>query len=167
MSPRVARPVVGPVPQRSARPRSGVPGVPQWSDARAVVPTVSRPGSLVPSSGHRFWRGCFALAAAGVLALSLMPPGPADLSGFGWDKSNHLIAFGVLGVLAHLGWPQRPGRVIACLLGFGALIEVLQGLTDYRTAEWFDLVADGAGLAVARLLLAALPRPGGTGRDGR
>lgn len=158
--------MVGPAPQRSARRDGAGPGVRPSADVRVLVPTVTRPDALVPPSGHRFWRVCLALAVAGVLVLSLLPPGSADLSGFGWDKSNHLFAFGVLGVLAHLGWPQRPGRVIVCLIGFGALIEVLQSMTGYRTAEWFDLVADGAGLAAARLVLAVLPRPGAPRGDG-
>jgi VanZ family protein len=56
-------------------------------------------------------------------------------------------------VLAALGcWSYRDRTVpvLAGLLAYGALIEVLQALTPYRMAEWTDLFADGvagAGLA--------------------
>jgi hypothetical protein len=38
------------------------------------------------------------------------------------------------------------------LLAYGGAIELLQGLTDYRTAEWLDWGADAIGLALASML---------------
>ncbi len=75
-----------------------------------------------------------------------MPP-TQHLPSTGWDKANHALAFAGLAVLGLAAYLARAARVLAGLLAFGALIEVLQSLTGYRTAEWFDLLADGAGLA--------------------
>jgi VanZ family protein len=42
--------------------------------------------------------------------------------------------------------------VLAALLAYGGLIEILQSLTPYRSAEWADLLADGLGLAIGLLV---------------
>ena len=39
-------------------------------------------------------------------------------------------------------------RIGIGLIAFGALIESCQGLVSYRSAEWLDIVADAAGIAV-------------------
>lgn len=96
------------------------------------------------SPAQRRW--AFWLCAASVLALCLMPPAQ-HLPSTGWDKANHALAFAVLAVLGLAAYPARAARVLLGLLAFGALIELLQSLTGYRTAEWLDLVADAAGLA--------------------
>jgi VanZ family protein len=83
---------------------------------------------------------------ASVLALCLMPP-VQHLPSTGWDKANHALAFAVLAVLGLPAYPARAAAVLLGLLAFGALIELLQSLTGYRTTEWLDLVADGAGVA--------------------
>lgn len=90
-------------------------------------------------------RWAFWLCMAAVLALCLMPPAQ-HLPSTGWDKANHALAFAVLAVLGLVAYPTRAARVLLGLLAFGAAIEVLQSLTGYRTAEWLDLLADGAGV---------------------
>lgn len=82
---------------------------------------------------------------AAVLALCLMPPAQ-HLPSTGWDKTNHALAFAVLAVLGLYAYTARTARVLLGLLAFGALIEVLQSLTGYRSAEWLDLLADAVGL---------------------
>ena len=86
-----------------------------------------------------------------ILVLSLMPPS-SGLPTTGWDKSNHMLGFGTLGFLGVRSWPNRTVVVLAALLAYGGLIEVLQSLTPYRSAEWADLLADGVGLAVGLLI---------------
>jgi VanZ family protein len=93
-------------------------------------------------------RWAFWLCALAVLVLALMKP-VHHMPTLGWDKANHAFAFFVLAVLGALAWPGRLARVLAALLAYGALIEVLQGLTGWRDAEWLDLVADAAGLLLA------------------
>jgi VanZ family protein len=109
------------------------------------------------------WRILLALAMLGIFVLSVLPPSP-HLPSTGWDKSNHMLGFGTLGLLGTRGWPGRTWAVIAALLAYGGLIEVLQSLTPDRSAEWADLLADGIGLGVGWLLaqisLLFIPRSG-------
>ena len=58
--------------------------------------------------GWAFW-----ICAAAVLVLSLLPQA-VPMPSTGWDKANHALAFGTLGVLGCLAWPQRRWRVLAC-----------------------------------------------------
>lgn len=90
-------------------------------------------------------RWAFALCLIVVLAISLMPP-RLELPTAGWDKANHFIAFAVLAMLGGAGYPDRWTPVLWGLLAYGGLIELLQALTGYRSAEWLDLVADAVGL---------------------
>ena len=111
----------------------------------------------------RAWRILLALAMLGILVVSILPPSP-DLPSTGWDKGNHMLGFGTLGLLGTRGWPGRTWAVMAALLAYGGLIEVLQSLTPDRSAEWADLLADGIGLGVGWLLaqisLWFIPRSG-------
>lgn len=96
------------------------------------------------------WLFWLCLLAVTVLALSPAPPPAANL---GWDKLNHLAAFVVLGLLARLAWPaQQLGRWALGLLVYGGLLEIAQGLTPNRQAEWADLLADALGLLLALVL---------------
>ena len=96
----------------------------------------------------------FHVLLAVVLVLSLLPPS-TPMPTTGWDKSNHLLGFALLGWVGTMAHPTHAVRVIAGLLAYGALVEVLQSLTPYRLAEWGDLLADGLGAvlgaAIARL----------------
>lgn len=94
----------------------------------------------------------FWACVAGVLVLSLLPV-PEQLPSTGWDKSNHLLGFGVLAFLGGLAYPRQTLPVLAGLLTYGALIEVLQAMTPHRYAEWGDLLADALGVAVGHLAL--------------
>lgn len=109
-------------------------------------------------SAWAFWA-----CVCAILALSLAPPSTL-MPTTGWDKSNHVLAFGTLALLAHKVWPERLWLVLSSLLAYGALIELLQSLTPDRYAEWSDLWADGLGLFVgevfARLMCWAAQRQG-------
>lgn len=66
-----------------------------------------------------------------------------------WDKTNHAIAFIELILLARLGWPHMAVIHSALIiLGFGALIEIVQAPIPYRSASLLDLVADAVGIAL-------------------
>jgi VanZ family protein len=80
------------------------------------------------------------------LAFAPLPEPP----GFDWDKTNHLVAFATLAALADLGWPGRaamPWR-IGLLLGYGLLIELVQGQLEYRSASVLDFAADALGIGL-------------------
>jgi VanZ family protein len=129
--------------------------------ARHPEPDWSAMPLLVPP---RVWRVAFLLCLTGVLVLSLVPATPASLT-TGWDKTNHLLGFAVLGLLGLRSYPGRAVTVLLGLLAYGGLIEVLQSLTPYRLAEWADLLADALGLAVGAVLARLFtrkPPPGST-----
>ena len=106
---------------------------------------------LLLAPGSTAWRLAFFAAIVAVLVVSLLPPSSLPPMGSGWDKAQHASAYVVLGLLGLAAWPRRAGVVLIALLAFGAGIEVLQGLSGWRTAEWGDLLADAIGLAVVGL----------------
>ena len=92
----------------------------------------------------------FTVCALAVLVLALLPPSIPEPT-TGWDKTNHLLAFGVLAMLGVRAWPGRVWHVVVGLVAYGGLIEVLQSMTSYRDASWHDLMADSLGIAVGML----------------
>ena len=111
---------------------------------------------MLPLRYAAYWRvaGLFLLAV--VLLASLMPvfwifPERKDF--VSWfvhvDKWLHGIAFVVLAVW-FAGQYQRRSywRIGVGLLAFGVLIEACQRMVTYRSADWLDIAADAAGIAV-------------------
>ena len=69
------------------------------------------------------------------------------------DKTAHVVTYAVLS-----GWFSllaidcaALGYSALGLMGYGVMIEVLQGLTGYRHAEWADLLANTLGIGVGLL----------------
>jgi VanZ family protein len=103
---------------------------------------------------------------AGLVPLKSLPGPEFELK----DKAWHLAAFGGLsGLLAralgYFGHETLRAARDAALTGvaLGGLLELLQGLTPYRSPDWADFVADSLGAGLAYLLLrgidwAAAPR---------
>ena len=108
-------------------------------------------------SWRPYCRWAFAVTLVVVLALALAPP-QVPLPDTGWDKVNHALAFAVLAVLGLLSYPERKAALLAGLLVYGGAVELLQGLTDYRTAEWLDWGADSVGLVFGSMLARLSPR---------
>ncbi|MCM2252178.1 MAG: VanZ family protein [Ramlibacter sp.] len=103
-------------------------------------------------------RWAFVLCLLGVLVLALLPV-PSHIPAMPWDKANHALAFAALAILGCWSWPGRARNVLLGLLAYGALLELLQALVPYRSAETLDLLADGVGLLAgwqAALLLRRL-----------
>ena len=76
------------------------------------------------------------------------------------DKTEHILAFYVLGLLADFAWPAtgfRAAKVLS-LLGYGLAIEIVQYFLPYRTFSLFDLGADGIGLALYALSVPVIRR---------
>lgn len=103
------------------------------------------------------WRRAFAACLLVVLVMALLPP-RIPVPETGWDKVNHVMAFAVLGALGCRSYAGRAALVLSGLLVYGGAIELLQGLTGYRTADWLDLAADGAGASFGWLLTYARTR---------
>jgi VanZ family protein len=83
-----------------------------------------------------------------VIVLSLIP---MDVNlGEGRDKLAHFAAYGTLSfwfATLFKGRARQLGIAIA-FAGMGAAMEFLQGLTDYRTFEVADMVANTIGAAL-------------------
>ena len=108
---------------------------------------------VLPLGRAVFWMVCLGVLAAAVIPRSDHPP---DL--FGWDKANHFAAFYTLAVLGAAAFPRLSPLVLgAWLSGFGAAIEVVQGLPlVQRDSDPVDWLTDTVGIlaALAPLLLA-------------
>jgi VanZ family protein len=86
------------------------------------------------------------------------------------DKFWHLAAFGGLAALLsralrHFRRSPRQAAGLAALgaSALGGLLEVLQSLTPYRSAELADWVADSLGALLAHVVLRALAKAAGLG----
>ncbi len=101
------------------------------------------------------WLWAFIACALAVLVLALVPSPPPMIT-TGWDKSNHLLPFGVITCLGCKAFPQRLTIVLPGLLAYGALIEIMQSLTPKRSAEWLDLFADCLGILLGWMLIRLL-----------
>ena len=101
------------------------------------------------------WLWAFIACALAVLVLALVPSPPPMIT-TGWDKSNHLLAFGVMTCLGCKAFPQRLAIVLPGLLAYGALIEIMQSLTPNRSAELLDLLADSSGILLGWILIRLL-----------
>jgi VanZ family protein len=107
------------------------------------------------------WRVLFILIAGAVAYLALTPAPPVVID-TGWDKANHMLAFGSLAFTACLSCRSSNTKrflLLGLLFGYGGLIEILQMSVPSRAAEWADLLADTVGIAagatVAALVLYA------------
>lgn len=101
---------------------------------------------------------------AGLIPLKSLPGPDFELA----DKMWHLLAFGGLTALLSrvLHYFRRPlprAMTTAALLsaGLGGLLELLQSLTPYRSADFADLAADVLGAALAYVMLRWLAKVGG------
>ena len=117
---------------------------------------------MLPLRYAAFWRVVSALLLMFVIAAAIMPAiwlWPDRVSFFRWfdnvDKWAHLLTFFVLAIwFAGQYRPRSYWRIALGLLAFGILIELLQRLVGYRSAEWLDVLADAAGI-IAGLAIAA------------
>jgi VanZ family protein len=74
------------------------------------------------------------------------------------DKVQHAVAYALLFVLGRQAGYRSTRALIIGLLVLGAVIEVAQGFTATRTAEWLDIVADGIGIGAGFLGAAWIER---------
>jgi VanZ family protein len=85
---------------------------------------------------------------AAVVVLSLIPV-EVDL-GEGRDKLAHFLAYGSLsfwfGLLS--SGRARQLRIAIAFAAMGVALEFLQGMTDYRTFEIADMIANAVGAAL-------------------
>lgn len=86
-----------------------------------------------------------------VLAIAFLAFAPLpEQPGFDWDKTNHLVAFFTLAALAGMGWPGRAAMSwrLGLVLGYGAVIELVQAVLPYRNGSVLDFAADALGVVL-------------------
>ena len=111
---------------------------------------------MLPLRYARRWQVASILLLILVLAATLMPvvwfwPNRREFAA--WfidaDKWLHGITFVFLAIwFAGQYRPRSYWRIGVGLIGFGFLIEACQRLVSYRSADWFDIAADVAGITV-------------------
>lgn len=69
------------------------------------------------------------------------------------DLFLHFIAYGGVMWSFTQGYPEtRIVKLMAGLIVWGILLEVMQGLTSYRLFEWMDMVANSFGVVLGWVL---------------
>jgi VanZ family protein len=84
-----------------------------------------------------------------VLAITYLAFAPLEHEpGTPSDKLNHFLAFWVLAWLSDRSYPGRRLERYrwTLLLGYGLMIELVQGLLPYRDLSLLDFAADAAGI---------------------
>ena len=97
------------------------------------------------------------LTAAVLPAIWFLPDRVRILDWFGGvDKWAHVTVFAILTVWFAGQYARRAyWRIAVGLLAYGLLIELVQSLLSYRSAEMPDIIADGIGIAIG-LVIAAI-----------
>jgi VanZ family protein len=100
-----------------------------------------------------------AVLVVGTSGLAFDPSPPAEID-TGWDKLNHVVAFSAMAFSACFAFAHaRHAVVIAlALLAFGVFIELVQSQIPARSAEAFDVLADGVGILAGLLPACAWQR---------
>lgn len=92
----------------------------------------------------------------GILCLSLIKMPKTDIQISNIDKFYHSFAYFVLAISWLFTYRKKPKVkylvVIGCII-FGIIIEVFQNaLTDYRTGDYLDVLANSFGVVLALLI---------------
>ena len=96
-----------------------------------------------------FWIACIVFGFLCLIPTSYLLSGLFNW----WDKAQHIFAFFYLSGLGILAYQKAVGRVAIGLLIYGALIEVLQWLTGWRSGCLADWLADGVGILIGGALM--------------
>lgn len=90
----------------------------------------------------------------GVLAvwIACLVPMPSGGSFQYKDKLEHIAAYLIQAASLAILFPRQRRWILLGFLCQGALIELLQGLSGYRSAEWADMAANSAGIVLGLAL---------------
>jgi VanZ family protein len=93
-----------------------------------------------------------------VICLSLikMPHNPTKITFANIDKVYHGIAYFTLSFSWLIAYYKKPEKkriiIIGCII-FGIIIELLQStLTNYRTGDYLDVIANSSGIFIALII---------------
>jgi VanZ family protein len=102
----------------------------------------------------KLWLTLGWLLVALVIFLSLWPKPPQPLEFEQSDKLSHIVAYMTLMLWFANIYPQRSSQ-LQMSIGFfvmGVCLELLQGMTEYRTFSYIDMLANGIGILLALYL---------------
>lgn len=104
------------------------------------------------SRGAGVLRAIWLASLALVVALSLLPDvGPPAVFNHA-DLAAHAIAYAWLALLPRLALRHNPRAWALAMLGLGLALELLQGLTPYRSLSGWDMAANTLGVALGTWL---------------
>lgn len=114
----------------------------------------------------KFLRVLAILYTGALLALSLMKLDVQDVNFSNGDKVFHSLSYFGLTLLWFLqsfmgkkdtSLTRRLIAVSLAILAFGMIVEILQlALTNYRSFDWYDMLANTFGVLVAALFITAI-----------
>jgi VanZ family protein len=104
---------------------------------------------MQPLKWKPLWLAIGWLLLLAIVYLSVAPV-PISVPGAGGDKFGHVIAYAAaMFWFAQIYGDARARMFIATgLVGLGIGLEYVQALTQYRTFEYADMVADAIGVAI-------------------
>ncbi len=114
---------------------------------------------MLPLRHGKRWRLAGFVLLLGVLVGTIMPtlwlwPLPRKI--LQADEWLHLLTFLFLAVWFAGQYSRRSyWRVVVGLTAFGVLIELIQRMISYRSAEWMDLAADVGGIGIGIVIALA------------
>lgn len=120
----------------------------------------SPPQLLHQARWRPLWRAWLVVLVTVVACAAFTPGTSAPTLGVG-DKADHVLAFVALalaGALSCRAGPRPALAVALALLGYGALIEIVQTQVPGRYGEWADLAADSLGTVLGLAAVSALRR---------
>lgn len=116
---------------------------------------------MLPLRHRRRWRAAGLVLLILVLVAMLMPTVWVSKRDYlAWfvyvDKWLHGAIFVFLAIWFSGQYRRRSyWRIAVGLIGFGVLTEACQRLVTYRSADWFDLVADAVGIGIGLIIALA------------
>jgi len=95
--------------------------------------------------------GALQIILIGYLSLT---PNPPDTGIDNGDKIGHFMAYGLLmGWFAQIYIQWKPRLwLMAMFISMGVLLEILQGMTGYRSYSYADMVANSSGVLMGLVL---------------
>lgn len=106
---------------------------------------------------ERRWLALTLALAALVTALSLIPKAQMPGAAQSYDKIEHLLAYAAIALPAASAGPRGWPWVLVAILGWSAVIEVLQPLVN-RATHLSDFLANLLGVALGVAFACALRR---------
>lgn len=94
------------------------------------------------------------LVFTGIAILSLLPPKSIEKIGE-HDKINHFIAYAVLSLNVGLVVKKLKTYLfcLPALIGYGLILEYLQGFVPGRQPSWLDAIANTMGICIGFVLI--------------